>query len=455
MRLILTLALLLGAACSFYAPAVNDCTLACTKLCPDGFSCRGGWCRANGAKNDCECAVGDKHACGSMVGECKQGLQTCLPSGTWSECVGEVKPAVEVCDGKDNDCDGLTDLGPVKLLLDNNTGPYEGHWRLHASDAGYVVVTPLTDFDGGADYRALRYDPSFEVLGRSNSIITGEWRRADSMILGTSVYVSYWRDLDVDLTRVTADGTVKLIATFPDAGYDSHMQVGASAARGVTSSWIDRDGTVRIARWQLTGAAPWVYDLAPIPDGTVTWLDATTDGRFSVIEASMNDGGQLEILQDNDDPTMPRTTTAPYWSAQRFITRKAGTVVHLDILTLDLTGDDKKVAFWRDYEHQSDTSYFPIETAGRWHDSDFTLDTNEDVVAAYVDETTQRFVLARIEGTSSTDEQVTRRVPEDNVVIPLTNTAGNVRVARVPGDPMFGLVWSTRKQLFGRRFCAP
>ncbi|MRS02175.1 hypothetical protein EG832_02935, partial [bacterium] len=53
-------------------------------------------------------------SCGGGVGECSGGTQTriCGPEGFWSDwsiCEGEILPSPEVCDGKDNDCDGQTD----------------------------------------------------------------------------------------------------------------------------------------------------------------------------------------------------------------------------------------------------------------------------------------------------------------------------------------------------------
>ena len=57
----------------------------------------------------CNCQVGKTRPCGSGVGECVKGTQTCTAAGRWGACAGETQPVAEVCDGKDNDCDGQTD----------------------------------------------------------------------------------------------------------------------------------------------------------------------------------------------------------------------------------------------------------------------------------------------------------------------------------------------------------
>jgi hypothetical protein len=59
----------------------------------------------------CECSDGEKRACGSAVGACVQGSQSCV-EGKWQECVGAVGPRDETCDGTlDEDCDGTVDEG--------------------------------------------------------------------------------------------------------------------------------------------------------------------------------------------------------------------------------------------------------------------------------------------------------------------------------------------------------
>jgi uncharacterized repeat protein (TIGR01451 family) len=57
----------------------------------------------------CECVNGATASCGlTDVGVCAYGLKTCT-NNLWGECIGAIGPAEEICDGADNDCDGLAD----------------------------------------------------------------------------------------------------------------------------------------------------------------------------------------------------------------------------------------------------------------------------------------------------------------------------------------------------------
>jgi Putative metal-binding motif len=58
-----------------------------------------------------ECLPADVRDCGSSIGACKLGVQTCSASGHWTACVNQVEPTAEVCDGIDNDCNGQVDDG--------------------------------------------------------------------------------------------------------------------------------------------------------------------------------------------------------------------------------------------------------------------------------------------------------------------------------------------------------
>ena len=66
----------------------------------------------NNADDDCDGRIdeGLSRGCGSDVGACRRGTQTCS-RGSWGSCAGEIRPASESCNGVDDDCDGSVDDG--------------------------------------------------------------------------------------------------------------------------------------------------------------------------------------------------------------------------------------------------------------------------------------------------------------------------------------------------------
>ena len=114
----------------------------------------------DGLDNDCDgttdegctCTDGMTQACGSDVGLCMEGIQTCADSA-WGPCEGDTGPMGEVCDGADNDCDGssdeVTDLvaPPCPLQL----GVCSGRVRACGGVAGWIACSGIASY--GGDYQ--------------------------------------------------------------------------------------------------------------------------------------------------------------------------------------------------------------------------------------------------------------------------------------------------------------
>ena len=104
----------------------------------------------------CDCVDGDIQNCGTDVGACERGSQTCVRGG-WSACDGEVgpDPAGETCDGVDNDCDEETDEGVVGELCALQAGVCTGTRRACAGEGGFPACGAAVY---GPSYRAVETD---------------------------------------------------------------------------------------------------------------------------------------------------------------------------------------------------------------------------------------------------------------------------------------------------------
>ena len=105
----------------------------------------------------CTCSDGHSIPCGTDEGECVAGTDTCT-DGVYPGCSGTyVGPEVEVCDGLDNDCDGVVDNGDpgggASCTVSSAHGPCaDGVERcVDGSVTCVQVVSPVAELCNGVD----------------------------------------------------------------------------------------------------------------------------------------------------------------------------------------------------------------------------------------------------------------------------------------------------------------
>jgi hypothetical protein len=358
MRTSLLVAALLVTACSSYAPTLVDCSLHCSDqgACPTGTTCESGFCRPAGATGACDCAPGDQRPCGGGKGECVPGVQTCGRDGTWlSACLGEGTPTAEVCDGKDNDCDGVvdnapTDLQPCSLTVGvcagakrsciagaqpactaaNYGASYEAsevscdgldndcdgetdvtqpvvvsrnvshEWFVFGYPGGYAAIytEPTTLGAHGDDVFVVRYDEALTPLGPPRLLLAASRSYFGASNVGPWLYFVAVRDA-AEALSVDPDGGLTTFAPFGDAGFSATVRAGASDGLSAVYVAGDNGELARLVRWSLDGGLAQVVDLngddaGTLTQGAVSSINVSRDGRYAVFGASaltLSDGG--------------------------------------------------------------------------------------------------------------------------------------------------------------------
>jgi len=108
------------------------CATACVTStdCPGGYTCAGGtslegaagsWCQPSSGACGCSAEAAANGLSTSCFNGACQGKRTCL-SGGLSSCDAAL-PSIELCDGKDNDCNAKTDEAPESGALCDDGNP--------------------------------------------------------------------------------------------------------------------------------------------------------------------------------------------------------------------------------------------------------------------------------------------------------------------------------------------
>ncbi len=169
----------------------------------------------NGEDDDCDesvdegcvCTPSDTQNCGTDVGECEFGTQTCTAGGTWGSCEGGTGPVAETCNDLNDDCDSFTDEDfPTKgMACTSGLGECMASGNLVCNTAGTDVEcdavegTPTAELcDGLNNDCDTETDEDFPTKGMACTVGLGE-----CMASGTFVCNGAGSDVECDAVAGT------------------------------------------------------------------------------------------------------------------------------------------------------------------------------------------------------------------------------------------------------------
>lgn len=149
------------------------------------------------ADENCPCAFGTTQRCftgppgAREVGGCLDGVQFCInrTDPQWGPCTGSIVPSEEICDNKDNDCNGCVDdieeCVPLFACPDADTAsplrtyPLDGLALFDATPDGAtwewtVIAPPNSATTGAEDPDAAQTEVYFDVSGQYQISLTVE-----------------------------------------------------------------------------------------------------------------------------------------------------------------------------------------------------------------------------------------------------------------------------------------
>jgi hypothetical protein len=237
-------------------------------------------------------------SCTVGVGECaRTGQYVCTADGTGTECNATPgTPTSEICDGKDNDCDGYIDEGNVCSFA-KTIGGSENEFAIsitHSSDGGYVVAGFTQSFGaGGWDMYVVKLDSSGNVVwtktigGSSDDYAYSIIQSSDGgyVVAGqTRSFGAGWDDIYV--VKLDRSGNVLWTKT-----------IGGSSFDGAFSIIQSSDGGYVVAGYTISfGAGYWdIYVVKLDSWGNVQWTKTIGGSSFDIAHSIIlsSDGGYV------------------------------------------------------------------------------------------------------------------------------------------------------------------
>ena len=256
----------------------------------------------DGKDNDCDGQTDEGfsvgQSCTAGVGECaRTGQYVCKADGSGTECNAVAgTPTTEICYGKDNDCDGQTDEGNVCAPASTFAKTIGGggddfaYSITQSSDGGYVVAGWTESFGAGSeDIYVVKLDSSGNVVWTKT--IGGSLTDGAGSIIQSS-----------DGGYVVAGGTLSFGAGYADfyvVKLDSSGNVlwtktigGSNDDEAISIIQSSDGGYVVAGETSSFGAGGW--------DIYVVKLDSSGNVQWTKTIGGSNDDEAKSIIQSND-----------------------------------------------------------------------------------------------------------------------------------------------------------
>ena len=265
----------------------------------------------NGVDDDCDgtvdegctCVNGATMACGTDVGACSAGTQTCV-SGQWGPCVGAVGPTTETCNALDDDCDGSVDEN-LTMTCGSDVGEctagtqacVNGFWGACVGSVGPTTETCNNkddDCDGLKDESLSQQCGTTDVgvCSYGTQVCTnGAWGACMGVVNPVTEVCGNGLDDDCD---GTADETVQCPLSPPTCTCPSPSTINTTPLSTVTltASCSDPDGGAVTYQWTVTTKPSGSSSLPASPTSASTTFFVDLAGTYVLTLTVTDNEGQ-------------------------------------------------------------------------------------------------------------------------------------------------------------------